>query len=236
MNCLDVRRALFAAPRERTRPQRAHLAGCAQCARLASNVAALDGRIASAAHVSVPEALAERVLLRRQLPLAWPPAVRVYAAAAVVLIAGALTFAQTADWRMDRPLAVETLDAINPAAAAIAFVVDEEPTIIRGHTDSAAAIAERVRRLGLRLANADSVVHYVGRCEIAGNNCDHIVLLTPNGKASVILLPDHRVEKRLLVSARRKIALVRPARSGSYVVVGESIEAVKHVEKLLERA
>src|SRR5260370_31462320 len=59
-----------------------HLEGCPECARLASRLGDLDARIADAALVPVPDALADRVLRGRSRQRRWP-----YAVAAAVLFA-----------------------------------------------------------------------------------------------------------------------------------------------------
>ena len=65
MHCLESRRSLLADPRARTIALRAHLIGCAACARLADSLAVLGRRIEHAAFVATPEALSNRVMLPR---------------------------------------------------------------------------------------------------------------------------------------------------------------------------
>jgi len=85
MNCLEVRRALLAEPRRRTSEVEAHLAACARCGAVAAGLLELDDRIAEAASIPAPDALADRILLARERR----PRLR-YAAAAAVLITAAL--------------------------------------------------------------------------------------------------------------------------------------------------
>ena len=66
MNCLESRRTLTADPRRRSRRLDAHLSTCGTCRNVAAGLAQLDVDIADAASVSVPEALAERILLAQR--------------------------------------------------------------------------------------------------------------------------------------------------------------------------
>src|SRR3970040_2400042 len=67
MTCFEFRRTTLANPRERTRTQEQYMARCAKCAALAREVEDFDARIHDAAMVPVPEALADRILLRHKL-------------------------------------------------------------------------------------------------------------------------------------------------------------------------
>ena len=68
-----------------------------------------------------------------------------------------------------------------------------------------------------------------------GTECDHLVLETPDGRVSVILVPDYPVVSRVLVVDRNMTALVSPAGSGSYIVVAKSPNAAKRTERLFEK-
>ena len=230
MNCLESRRSLLAAPRERTALLEAHLADCAECTRLAARLNDLDARIADAAMVPVPDALAHRVLRGRSRSRRWP-----YAAAAALLFASVLIgFAAPQLWdssNLSTPL--EAVGPSHPAVAAIAMVVEQQP----GFLDEArgidvAAMEEGLKKLGLSLKKEGVKVDYAGKCYLPDIECDHIVLETPDGHVSVILVPDYPVGSRVLIADRRMTALVSPAGQGGYIVVAGSPKVAKRTSRL----
>ena len=228
MNCLDSRRSLLAAPRERSAQHDAHLAECDDCARLAARLSGLDARIAEAAMVPVPDALAHRVLLaRRRRPL------RHYAAAAAIVIASALAVAGPRLWdaaALGNP--AEAVGPSHPAVSAIALVLEQLPAYLdEAHGGDPAVMADALKRLGLSLKKEGVTVEYAGRCYMPGVECEHLVLNTPDGQVSVILVPDYPVGSRVLVADRRMTALVSPAGSGGYIVVAGSPKVAKRAER-----
>ena len=230
MNCLESRRSLLAAPRERTAQHEAHLADCAECARLARRLTDLDSRIADAALVPVPDALAHRVLRARSHRRRWP-----YAAAAGLLLVSVMIGFAMPQLReasaFSAPL--EAVGPSHPAVAAIAMVVEQQP----GYLDEArgidvAAMEDGLKKLGLSLKKEGVKVDYAGKCYLPDIECDHIVLETPDGHVSVILVPDYPVGSRVLIADRRMTALVSPAGQGGYIVVAGSPRVAKRTSKL----
>jgi hypothetical protein len=230
MNCLETRRSLLAAPRGRTPELQAHLTECAECERLASRVDELDTRISEAALVPVPQGLADRVLYGKRAKPRWP-----YAAAAAVLFAsGLIGFAapqvyEASGW--SGPM--EAVGPSHPAVAAIAMVVEQQPAYLdESRGVDIVAMEDGLKRLGLSLRKDGVKVDYAARCYMPETECDHLVLDTPDGPVSVILVPDYPVGSRALVADRRMTALVSPAGSGAYIVVAGSPKIAKRTEKL----
>jgi hypothetical protein len=132
---------------------------------------------------------------------------------------------------------MEAVGPSHPAVVAIAVVVEQQP----GYLDEArgidlALLEEGLRRLGLSLKKDGVKVDYAGKCYIPETECDHLVLETPDGRVSVILVPDYPVGSRTLVSDRRMTALVTPAGTGGYIVVAGSPKVAKRTEKLFVKA
>ena len=233
MNCLQYRRLTLADPRRSTREQQHHAAQCSDCARFAASVTDLDLDIEAAAHVRLPEGLAERVLLARprsqRRRTAW------LAAAAVLFASIGLGFTVPAALdALDSPVPAESVGASHPAVAAISMVVEKEPVLLKeGRKGDPAVLEARLKDLGLALPGGSTSVRYIGHCELSGGRCDHLVLVTPDGHASVILVPGEHAPSRVLVSDRRMIALLSPAGSGAYIVVAESPRAAKRARRLL---
>jgi hypothetical protein len=89
-----------------------------------------------------------------------------------------------------------------------------------------------LKRLGLSLKTEGVKVAYAGKCYMPETECDHLVLDTPDGHVSVILVPDYPVGARALVADRRMTALVSPAGQGGYIVVAGSPKVAKRTSKL----
>lgn len=231
MNCLECRRLMLAAPRERSEEQEKHITECAMCIRLANELAALDRKLIKATRLPVPEGLADRIVLARGYPARLH---RVAGAAAAVLLlaVSAVTLLPSVLERNGPAFAAEAVGPTHPAVAAISMVVDQEPRLLRhARSPSPAAIEGRLRFVGLALKNKDVSVRYAGTCQISGLECDHLVLMTPDGHVSVFLTPE-RASGQVLVADRRMAALLSPAPSGAYIVVAESPAAARRAQKL----
>ena len=65
MNCLEFRRLCLSEPGSRNKDYITHREECEECARYADSVIAVDGRLADAMRVPVPEDLVNRIKLRQ---------------------------------------------------------------------------------------------------------------------------------------------------------------------------
>ena len=232
MNCLEVRRALLARSLERSVEQEAHVARCAECSRLAGQLYDLDARIADAALVPVPDALADRVLLGRQTRATW----RHFAAAAALVAALALGLAGPRIWDGALPDPTQAVGPTHPAVTAIGFVVDQQPALLdQAPGLDIATMEDALKRLGLSLKKDGVKIDYAAKCYMPDTECEHLVLHTSDGQVSVILVPDYPLGARAIVADRRMTALVSPAGSGGYIVVARSPRAAKRAERLFVR-
>jgi len=230
VNCLTSRRLLLAAPRERTEEQRAHIASCEGCARLADSLSELDRSIDEAARVPVPEALAHRVFFARHRRPIWRHVA--VAAAGLVLTVSAFLATDALDGNPFSPQ-LQAVGPAHPAIAAISLVVEDRVELAQeGNT---AEMHERLRELGLELKNGEVHAYYAGKCQLPGGECDLIVLDTPEARANVVLVPNYPIDARVLVSDRSKTALVNPARTGGYIVVADSPKVAKRMRRLFVR-
>lgn len=230
MNCFEARRKLLADPLPRAADLEAHLADCTACTRLAADVAVLDRGVASAAAVTVPEALVHRVLAGRRRAPGWQ-----YAAAAAIAVSTALVAFSSAGIT-ELPFGTETVEAIgpaHPAIAAISEVAEDAARPLVSEAQAAQNLEAVMNRLGLALKPGEATAYYVGKCHVAAGSCEHIVLSTPDAQANVMLVPDAPVGGRMVVADRRLIALVTPARAGGYIVVADTPKKARRVEKLL---
>lgn len=225
MNCLDFRRELLADPAATGGEALQHALGCAACADFRARTLALDAEIADLLDVPVPEGLEERVLearrtgrrdsRRRFLAMA--------ASVAGLSVAGSAVLVAMRD---------------DPAAlAGIDFVIEEEANAIL--TAKAPRREDLVRvsqSLGLELPPQLGEIRYIGTCPFRGTIAHHLIVTTPQGKATLLLLPELPAERRGTASSRGLRALVKPAGRGSATVVAESAPGLERIEAMVWRS
>ncbi|MEW6688493.1 MAG: DUF3379 family protein [Pseudomonadota bacterium] len=219
MSCLEFRRAVMVDPRRLDAEARAHAECCASCRELLAHSLGLEDRMAEALKVPVPEGLAERVLGRMTVPrrgAGW----LALAASIVVAIAVAAVIA----WPHNDPL----------ARAGIDFVLYEEAQAILDAKPADRAVLQRVATgLGIALPGQIGEIRYVGTCPFAGGTAHHVVVKTPLGKATLLLLPERPLASRLVASANGFEAAIVPARGGAVAIVSPSARAIVRIEALL---
>jgi hypothetical protein len=198
-----------------------------------------DAEIHGAALVPVPEGLAERVLLRHKVrePVrfggiglgAWA------LAASLVVALGAVIQLYRADTEdQERVATAAAVGEGHAAIAAISYVLDHEPQLLKANTSGDPVVMKSaLARLGLSLPANGTKVRYLGKCPVPSGEGEHLVLQTPFGQVTLILVPEQSLGPRVVVAYRDRTAIVNPLRSGSYIVVADSLRAVKRLEQLL---
>lgn len=234
MNCFELRRLILADPRRRTGEQEEHLAQCASCAALAKEIQGFEAAIHHAASVPVPEGLAERVILRRTMNRSARAGMWALAASVVVAVGlGAYFYAGPGPEDEDRVVAAAQLGARHPAVAAITYVLDEEPRLLRETPQLDTAVVRRaLAHLGLKLPDTVAM-RYLGKCPVPGGVGEHVVLETAFGRVTLILVPNQPIAPRVIVADRKLTALAAPVRTGGYILVTDSVDKVRQAEQLL---
>ena len=232
MNCLTSRRLLFTDPLVESGEHRLHVATCAGCAKLARRLHGLECAIERSACVQLPEALTDRILLSSCMhdPLPYARAAAFAIAAIALASLGAAVAAVHS-----RP-AVQALGPSHPAIAAIAEVERELPPVLSvGDADRTMEVRRGLQRLGLTLKLGEAATRYMGKCHIdATSECERIIVSTPTEHASVMLLQDYPFFRdRIIVAQNRMVALAAPAGNGGYIVVADSEEIARRLEKVL---
>lgn len=235
MTCFEFRRLLLVQPRELSSGQHAHATGCASCARAAQDAAAIDSaRAQRVLAVSAPDALADRILLRQKMR--GGPRYGLWAVAAMLVLAvgiGARVY-RSHDSDRETVATARSVGANNPAVAAISFVLDHEPRLLQENRSGDPAVMRAgFQKLGLRIPGGPVNVRYLGKCPVPGGTGDHVVLETPEGRVTVILVPDYPVGSRVMVADRNMTALASPRGAGGYIVVARSPETIKQIERML---
>lgn len=222
MNCLEFRRVVIADPRRLDAETATHVERCAACRDFLVRALAFEGTLAAALRVSLPEGLRERLLdrtARTRRPYGW------LALAAGVLVAIAMAFALT--WTRDDPLALAGID----------FVVYEEAQAIADAKGTDIAVLERVAAgMGVSLSEQLGELRYMGTCPIAGATAHHVLVRTPLGKVTLLLIPERALGSRVVASAHGFEAAVVPARGGSFALIGDSSRSIRRAETLLKAA
>jgi len=239
MNCFEFRRLIFAEPRRLLAEQKRHMEQCAACAGLAKEMEGFEAKIHEAMTVPVPEALAERVLLRHKTVR---PAMKFgfggWALAASLMVAIAVAFHVNYRTAGEEPqvVAAAALGSNHPAVAAINYVLDNEPKLLKeNRTGDMAVLLSALEKMGMRLPANGTTVRYLGKCPVPNGEGDHVVLRTPFGNASLILVPDQLFASSVVVADRDMLALAAPTRSrnGSLILVADSVKTLKRFEAIL---
>jgi hypothetical protein len=233
MNCFEFRRLMLANPRTRSPGQERHIAECAACSSFAREMDLFEERLHEAAYVPAPEALADRVLLRRRMKA---PALRTWALAAsfVAAVGLGVYVYQSPPGTEDRVVAASSVNDTHPAVAAIQYVADFEPQLLReGRRGDPSHMYAALQKLGLRLPTDGISVSYLGECPVQGGTGEHIVLHTRTGQVTLILIPDLPVGPRVVVADRDMTAVAAPVRTGGYVLVADSLTKARQIEGMI---
>lgn len=223
MNCLGVRREILVDPDHLSGEARAHAAECALCSQFHAESEKLDELVLAGLSVPVPEGLAQRVA-RNAMAGDGDSRRRFMALAASLVLATAVGTGVYVNDR-DDPL----------ARAGIDFVIDEEVNaILRSKPADPAALQTAVRTLNVELAPQIGEVRYIGTCPFQGTTAHHVVIITPQGKATLLLLPERPVEERARASARGLRAVVVPLGPGSMAIIGNA-PGLQRVERMVVR-
>jgi hypothetical protein len=211
MNCLDNRRSLAAGEAE-TADMKAHRLQCVACATQFREHAEFERELRAGLAVEIPPGFEQRlknaVIVSRRRFLA---AAGVGAAAAGV---GAYAWL----WR-DGPIAL----------ACIEFVMKEEAkSIMMGAMPRAEAEAALAGTLPLARIERVGQIKHIGPCPFNGATAYHVVLAVPQGKVTLLVMPDASVAGE---QAGREglYANVVALRKGSLGVIGSDRAVVNSV-------
>jgi hypothetical protein len=221
MNCLEFHRAKLADPRRLPPEAQAHAAQCAACAAFASSVDEAERDLERTLETPVPEGLADRVLLRVH---GAPPAWRVWALAASVVLAVAIGVSSV----LYRPAPAEQY-----ARQAIEHVAMEPESFTKVNAADARALEDLVRAAGGRVKAPLGTVRYIKLCPVEGGSGWHIVFETPEGLATLLIIPGQPLGATQQASNAEWSALARPTRRGYYAVVTPSAAKTAQIDRLV---
>ena len=220
MNCLEFRRIALADPRRLEAEAAGHAERCAGCKDFLVRSLEAEARLARALRVPVPRGLRARLLDRSAFPRR---PLRRLALAAGLVIAVAITL--VIGWPRNDPLALAGID----------FVMFEEAQAIADAKPTDAAVLARVaHHMGVSLPEQLGEVRYVGTCPFAGTTAYHVLVKSPLGKVTLLLVPERPLASRAVASAHGLEAAIVPAVAGSVAIIGGSGRSISRVETLLK--
>ena len=221
MNCLDFHREKLADPRRLSSAAQAHAAQCAACGAFAQSVDEGERDLEHVLAVPAPDGLADRALLRAR---GRRPAWRVWALAASV----ALVVALGAMLSLHAPSFQQQL-----ARQAIEHVEMEPESFSTLNAPDAAALAELIRVSGGTLKAPLGTVRYVQLCPMDKGTGLHIVFDTPEGLATLLIVPGQSLRRLEHAASGGWAALARPAGHGHYAVVTPSAQKSAAIDRLV---
>ena len=245
MNCLDFHRHKLADPRRLSAAAQSHAHECRECCAFAQSVDTADARIERALNVTVPEGLAERVLLRHSR--ATRPAWGAWALAASVVLAAAVGFnpfggippaelkstPPAPSAQSTPPNASTSASPLEYARLAIEHVAEEPGSFTKLYNTEPGVFREAIRSVGAELREPIGRVRYVKLCPWGAKSGWHIVFETRQGLATLILVPNTQIDAAATATANGWSAIVQPAQSGYYAVVTGSAKATQFVDRLV---
>ena len=209
MNCLEFRREKLADPRRVSAKAQAHAGGCPTCMAFAREVDETELALDRALLVPVPEGLADRIIFQSRNPhRAW----RAWALAAGMLLAVALGLSF---WNTER-------NSQEYARVAIEHVMMEPESLTTVRQSDPDAFRAIVHNLGGAVKELPGRVRYIRLCPIEGGFGWHIVFETPDGLATLFIVPGKNPKAVQSASVGGLNAAVHPTRGGYYAIVTAS--------------
>lgn len=208
MKCSEARFALAADPSNVDPAVAAHLDACELCAAYAGDMSMLDDRLREAMNVAVPEirlpaepravasALPRRHVLR-QFALA-------ASVAGVALLVGILWVG---------------VPRQSLASAVVEHMAHEPYAGQRTEPMSADSVAPVLARSGVRLRDGMPGISYAQSCWFRGRHVPHLVVRTPDGPVTILVLPDEESHGRVAFAEEGYHGVLVPAQRGSLAVL-----------------
>jgi hypothetical protein len=222
MNCLEFRRLAQVDLRRLPSSAQTHLEHCAACQTFAARMREVDEAVAGTLNeVAVPDGLSERILLTipGRRTSSWPQ----WALAASIVLGLAFT------------LALPILRADPGLARAALAHVEEEPDALTARQQVAApAVATALASVGAQLRGDIGQVTYLGSCPLPGGEGRHLVVTSPYGRYSLILMPAQTKHRRQAEDGMHA-AVAKPAARGTYAIVASATPDLMRIERLLDQ-
>ena len=221
MNCLEFRREKLCDPRRLSAEALTHAASCPTCAAFAAEVDESEQALDRALQAPVPDGFADRIIFESKRPR---PAWRVWALAAAIVLAVALGFLLSGTFTPGRDLY---------ARLAIQHVAMEPESLTTVRYADPDVFREVVEDFGGSLKEMPGKIRYIRLCPVDGGVGYHLVFETPDGLATLILVPGKKLARTESASSGGWSALARPVRGGYYVIVTAAAATTARFDRML---
>lgn len=237
MNCLEFRRQALANPQHPGPAALAHEAVCPDCAHFYLALRQREEELYQALAIPVPDGLADRILLGarpRLLDRLGPPRLWLPALAAALVLALGLNV-MTPRGMSPETLAAGVIDHVRHEPEVLA--AEQQVPMVKLARAFERSGGEFMSEPGRAAAKAPVQASYAGRCPLpGGGHGEHIVLKTPQGKVTLVLMPGKPVAAALRLFKDGLNVSILPAGEGSLALVAESDTLVREAEADLRRA
>ncbi|MBI3285612.1 MAG: DUF3379 family protein [Burkholderiales bacterium] len=222
MNCLEFRRHKLVDPRRLSGEANKHAASCHTCHAFAQEIDDADLRFLQNSLTGVPSGLEERILLRRRFtPLRQAQR---WAMAASVLLSGGLALTY---W--------SGLFQANYAELAIQHVSHEPESFVNTRNDDTDFFRKALNDFGGQLQGSLGKVRYMKLCPGHGSAGWHVVLETPHGLATLLLIPGQRLQSPSTANEMGLYASAYSAGRGYYALVAGAPAAMAAVQAMMQK-
>jgi len=231
MNHNEARLLIGADPNATSAELSEHLAGCADCDQFQREMAQLDSRIHQALE---------------QGPLGAAPA---QTAAAVTPITDAPKARRPkrtsvwSGWALAASVAVASMLVVwllRPSESLAHDVVEHveyESASWTSHEQiSPAAVKEALAKAGAELDMTSDKIMYAHSCVFHRHIVPHIVVMTPSGPVTVMVLPEEHVKKRVAFHEDGMSGVITPAPHGSLAIIMQGNENVVAVAQEVQQS
>ena len=186
-NCIDFRREKLADPRRLSEAAEEHLIACPACQTFSRRINAGERVLQEAVVIDVPDGMAERILVGSRARTRSPFKLWALAASVVLSLGLGVQYWHAAPDREHVALAVE-------------HVMHEPEALMSTRLIEPQRVAQVLESFGAEVKVPLTAVRYVKLCPVPGGTGWHIVFDTPDGPATVLLMPQKDSRVRTLTT------------------------------------
>lgn len=222
-NCIDFRREKLADPRRLTEAAEEHLIACPACQAFSRRVNVGERMLQQTVAIDVPDGLAERVLVGGRARTRSPFTLWALAASMVLSVGLGVQYWHAAPDREHVALAVE-------------HVIHEPEALMSTRLIEPQRVAQVLESFGAEVKVPLAAVRYVKLCPVPGGTGWHIVFDTPDGPATVLLMPQKDSRVRTLTTQYRGMGVhVEAGGQGVVAVVARDPDRARGAAGLLHQ-
>lgn len=220
MNNTQLRRRLLADPRHLDADTDSQVRADPALSALRAALLSTNDVMADAlGEITPPKGLADRIILRarHRRDARWG-----FALAASVLMAASIAFYSTAN----RPEAI--------AVAMIDHVIESPEELLDAGRISGAEARASLQRIGVSFRDAGYHIRHISECVVAGRTGRHLVIDTPEGLATLLVLPmkSGELPRERVLSKGNFLAVVMPQSNVAIAAIGPGAASPKKLEAL----